>query len=451
MTESANTIDTQVRHLLVTLPQCADVDDDVLRDRLVQLERVVNSVQAAQADVMVELSRRAARLDFAEEQRSGISLSARRTEFVADEISATLSCTKVEASKRYGLALSVVEHPEVAAAWKHGDVTGRKAQVICDGLLDVASPAAEALAQQAAVYAIEHTAPEVRRWLSKRVIEADPGMAEVRRRRAVADRHITFTPLPDGVAELSALLPGVQARQIYDTVNAMASAAGPGDVRSMDQRRADALVDLVTGRADPPQVAVHLVVTADTLLGESAEPAEVVGLGPVTSSKALELLGVPGTGLSAGSDGWPNVDDIVFRRLLTDPDSGHLVSLSERQYRPSAALDRSVRARDRVCRFPGCNRPATKKQGTDLDHTIPWPRGQTTAANLAVLCRHHHRLKHSPGWSVDMHPSGVMVWTSPAGRTFRSEPWVYVEPGERAGDIGPAEPFGDGDIGYGDA
>lgn len=287
--------------------------------------------------------------------------------------------------------------------------------------------------RQAADYASDHTAPEVRRWLARRVIAADPGMAEVRHRRAVADRRVTFNPMADGVAELAAVLPGVQARQIYDTVNAMAAGAAPGDIRSMDQRRADALVDLVTGRAEPPQVSVQVVVTADSLLGEGIEPAEVAGLGPITGSEALRLLDPSDANALVGSPTLDPCRDIVFRRLLTDPGSGYLVDVSEDQYRPSVMLDRAVRARDRVCRFPGCSRPASKNQGTDLDHTVPWPRGQTTASNLAVLCRHHHRLKHSPGWSAELQADGVMEWTSPGGKTFRSEPWTYTEPGDADG------------------
>ncbi|MFB1299650.1 HNH endonuclease signature motif containing protein, partial [Mycobacterium sp. pW049] len=45
---------------------------------------------------------------------------------------------------------------------------------------------------------------------------------------------------------------------------------------------------------------------------------------------------------------------------------------TEQGYRPSAALQRFVHARDITCRFPGCNRPATH---ADIDHTKPWPAG----------------------------------------------------------------------------
>jgi hypothetical protein len=118
----------------------------------------------------------------------------------------------------------------------------------------------------------------------------------------------------------------------------------------------------------------------------------------------------------------------MWRRLLTDPATGTLTDLSETTYRPSRALDRTVRSRDQVCRFPGCRRPAsTTASGTDLDHTRPWPLGPTAAANLAVLCRHHHRLKHSPGWRCEQHPDGTLTWTTPGGRTLTTSPWIFAD------------------------
>ena len=80
-----------------------------------------------------------------------------------------------------------------------------------------------------------------------------------------------------------------------------------------------------------------------------------------------------------------------------------------------------------TCRFPGCRRTADSA-GTDLDHTVPYPAGPTSASNLAVLCRRHHRLKHTAGWTVHLHPTGVMTWTTPTGRRYQTEPWNYTNP-----------------------
>ena len=149
------------------------------------------------------------------------------------------------------------------------------------------------------------------------------------------------------------------------------------------------------------------------------ERSAIAGVGPITAPEARSLAG-PAT------DGTHRA---VFRRLLTDPTTGVLTDIAEQQYRPSARLERAVRARDLTCRFPGCRRPALgNSTGTDVDHTVPWPQGSTTASNLAVLCRRHHRLKHTPGWDVVLHPDGTMTWTTPTGRTHSSEPWKYTDP-----------------------
>jgi hypothetical protein len=83
-------------------------------------------------------------------------------------------------------------------------------------------------------------------------------------------------------------------------------------------------------------------------------------------------------------------------------------------YRPSDPLARYVRFRDRRCRFPGCRARAIR---CDLDHTTPWPLGQTSAENLCCLCRHHHRLRHqAPGWSITLLDDGGLQWTLPGGK-----------------------------------
>jgi len=93
-------------------------------------------------------------------------------------------------------------------------------------------------------------------------------------------------------------------------------------------------------------------------------------------------------------------------------------------YRPAAALDRWVRARDRRCRFPGCRRriPA----GGDLDHVRPWPDGPTTAANLAGFCTTDHRGKHqAPGWTHTLGTDGTLTVTTPTGLTAVTTPPPY--------------------------
>ncbi|MGY1620783.1 DUF222 domain-containing protein [Geodermatophilus sp. SYSU D00965] len=89
-------------------------------------------------------------------------------------------------------------------------------------------------------------------------------------------------------------------------------------------------------------------------------------------------------------------------------------------YRPSAALDRFVRARDRRCRFPGCRRPVVTGE---LDHRVRYPDGPTAVVNLAGLCVGDHRGKHqAPGWTHDLAPDGTLTVTTPTGLTVTTAP-----------------------------
>jgi hypothetical protein len=78
--------------------------------------------------------------------------------------------------------------------------------------------------------------------------------------------------------------------------------------------------------------------------------------------------------------------------------------------------------------FPRCTRPA---RGCDIDHVIPHdpdaeaerrPQpGPTQTANLAALCRGHHRLKTFTAWRYEMVAPGVFEWTSPHGYRYRRD------------------------------
>ena len=93
---------------------------------------------------------------------------------------------------------------------------------------------------------------------------------------------------------------------------------------------------------------------------------------------------------------------------------------------PPAWMRDLVTLRDGHCVFPGCNVDARR---CDLDHTIPYapidqggPPGQTSPANLACLCRRHHRLKTFTGWDYQRAGPGTYHWTNPHGLTYESRP-----------------------------
>ena len=158
----------------------------------------------------------------------------------------------------------------------------------------------------------------------------------------------------------------------------------------------------------------HVADQADTLLGCSDEPAILEGYGPISPEAARRIAGdVPG-----------------FRRLLTHPDTGVVLSLGTTRYKNTKAMKTWLRMRDETCRFPGCSRPAIR---SDIDHTTDWADGgPTDHDNLAHLCEPHHRLKHLSHWTVTQEPGGILLWTSPGKRSYRTDP---------ANQMGPPRPL----------
>ncbi len=238
--------------------QAGGLSDEQLRQVLVRLEQVVNRAQAIQADAMVQMGVRARAADQAEVVAGGGPMWSQqcRETYVPDEIGVLLGWTKMAANVRYGTACQAVQMPVVGRAWRSGLLDIRKVATICEQVSHLDAADAQALAADGVGYATDpgrsRTAPQLREWLRRRVIAANPEAAEVRRQQAMGDRRVVITPGEDGMSELWALLPSVQARQIQTALTSCAQQMGAaGDARSMDQRRADTMVDLLLGRAEP--------------------------------------------------------------------------------------------------------------------------------------------------------------------------------------------------------
>jgi hypothetical protein len=77
-------------------------------------------------------------------------------------------------------------------------------------------------------------------------------------------------------------------------------------------------------------------------------------------------------------------------------------------------LRRAVAARDRHCRFPGCDQPVA---ACHPHHIIPRAQGGPTClTNLIELCTFHHLIAvHRWGWGIVLHPDGTVTATSPDG------------------------------------
>lgn len=193
------------------------------------------------------------------------------------------------------------------------------------------------------------------------------------------------------------------------------------DPRTMDQARADVVMDLLLAASAETVTAngveairghVQVTLPAAALAGASNAPADLFGSGPVDPALARELAGL--------APGWD--------RLYIDGCSG-MVTATDR-YRPTSEMRRYLRARDGRCRFPGC---AGSVLRCDLDHNEEHSRGgPTSCANLCHLCRRHHSLKHPDlapeyRWGARQLSGGRIEWTSPQGRVFVDHPQPRVQ------------------------
>jgi Domain of unknown function (DUF222) len=111
---------------------------------------------------------------------------------------------------------------------------------------------------------------------------------------------------------------------------------------------------------------------------------------------------------------------ITIDPLTTDPcDHRH----ESKGHDPGVRLRHLSQIRHVTCTSPVCRRPAAQ---CDLEHNTSYDAGgRTCLCNTGRKCRHDHRLKQHPKWKVDQLPDGTFRWTTPAGRTYTTEPTRY--------------------------
>lgn len=146
------------------------------------------------------------------------------------------------------------------------------------------------------------------------------------------------------------------------------------------------------------------------------------GVGEHSSTNGFGDARVPGVGtiVAAVVEELARVVGAVFTTELMDAERWTTIATSTQKYRLSTAIRTFVERRDVHCRFPWCSRRA---EGCDADHVVPFADGgETSAANLQMLCRHHHRAKTFGGWAVQMNADGVCTWQSPSGPMMLTHP-----------------------------
>lgn len=404
-------------------------DGDVL-DLVVLVRRLGSWIESVELAALAEFARRPE----VENPDPAVGLALRAVPgrniraYAGDEVAARLGVSVRAAEDRLALATTLAgELPATMTALADGRIDSARARVVAQETAALTPEQAGRVEAQVLAGGGRATPARLRHVLRRAVLRVDPAAAQRRCATARASRDARICPGADGVGLVVSTQPVEHAGAIDAALTAAAAALAkvPGETRTVDQLRADALAApflqaLRTGVLDGlpgirlagdrtrPLVALTVTVPVEVLLGTSDAPAEIAGLGPIAADLARAL-----------ADG--NLATATV--LRTDPVTGQVVPGpgADRSpgYVPSAALARHVRARDERCRFPGCGRRAVF---CDLDHTTAWPGGPTSAGNLGALCRRHHRLKQRSGFHLRQIEPGRFRWTFPTKHTFDVEP-----------------------------
>ncbi|MCB2174635.1 MAG: HNH endonuclease [Actinomycetales bacterium] len=441
----------------------AVVDDAALVEGIAGWERAGAWVAGRQARWVAELGARAVR--------------GSEVDRVPDEVAARLAITRRAAEHKVELALGLQRHPRLAAALEEGSVSARKVEVLVHDTEHLPRALADEVIARVLETADERTVPQLRADVRATELALDAEAAAARHAVARRERCVRMTPAPDAMAWIRALLPAADAAAVMTALDGAAAAREPGEERTADQRRADALTAMArrvldsglgpdgvplpvrqhrrphllltvagecggagSGRGSAGVGAARAAVTAGDACvgavgacvgagdacvgaGPAAQVAHLAGYGPVPLAAVAHLL-----------------DEATRELVRVDEDGVAVVDVAGTDgYRPCAELARAIVDRDRTCRFPGCRVQAAR---CDIDHVEPFDpdrpaRWQTVEQNLQALCRHHHRLKTHGGWYVSRDPiSGATLWRSPTGRVYI----VSLEPVLPATLRGPRDP-----------
>jgi hypothetical protein len=237
---------------------------------------------------------------------------------------------------------------------------------------------------------------------------------------------------------LEGLLDPEAGQTLLSALEPLARPVDSQDPRSGGQRRADALAELARRSLEAGQlpqtggVRPQLTVIVDlvSLLGPGGLGGETGGAAPL-EPEACRRLACDGAVtrvlvIHHPSDHHPGTDDNLAARLeaaarLLPPALGGGRTQPLEVGRASRVVTAAQRAalvvRDGGCAVAGCDRPPA---WCEAHHLVHWLHGgPTDLANLALVCRAHHRAVHEGGWRLHRDPDGRLTASPPYRRPQR--------------------------------
>jgi hypothetical protein len=192
------------------------------------------------------------------------------------------------------------------------------------------------------------------------------------------ERYLHLSTAVDGCLLIGGVLDPVRGAEVRSALEPLAQPSGDHDHRSRDVRLADALHERVTGAAP---VTLQVTATLETLKGLVGSAAGEMEFSVPLSKDSVRRIAC----------------DCKVTRVLLNQES-LVIDVGRSRRVVDGALRKALAVRDKYCRWPNCERPASWCDGHHLVHWVDG--GETSLDNCVLLCKRHHRMVHEGGWKL---------------------------------------------------